>query len=599
MKEEVQLMEKIHLLGVAPYEGMSHLLNNLAAQRDDVEMTVLTGNLAEGVETVRRMAGRPIDAIISRGGTSEIIRKAFDIPVYDVTPSAYDILRTIRLAQEMGEPFAIVGYPTITRRAGTLCEIIQCQSDIHTIHSEEECENVLRQLREKGIRIVVGDTISVRSCKDFNLHGLLIISGMESVEETVDSVIETHRHYRAVAHRASLLAGALSAGPDAALIFSSDGQEVFRSASGVSDELAALLGERIDQVITHRTVKFTQRAEGRLYMIRGNCLVLDAKEYCSYTISPRPTAATTIDKHQIRFISHDSDLPGSHPLDFYIGSGDYAQQLRSTCDRYASIGTPVLLIGPPGTGKGRIAHYIYSQSDLRHSSLIWIDACDLSEKGWDFLLNSEESPLLDSGLTVFFRDLNRIDASHTHALLTYLRSTGASRRNKFLFSFDSEDPNSTAGELYHFLTDELHSVQLHTLPVSQRSQDIKALVGLCINTFNIQFGTQLIGLTQEAILVIQNHPWPRNIDQIVQFIQKLVAGSHSSYISRDEVLHLLSVDKKVSLSMASNSIDLSRSLNEINREIVRRVYLAEEMNQTRTAERLGISRSTVWRMLKE
>ena len=592
-------MEKIHLLGVAPYEGMSHLLNNLAAQRDDVEMTVLTGNLAEGVETVRRLAGRPIDAIISRGGTSEIIRKAFDIPVYDVTPSAYDILRTIRLAQEMGEPFAIVGYPTITKRAGTLCEIIQCQSDIHTIHSEEECESVLRQLREKGIRIVVGDTISVKYCKEFNLHGLLIISGMESVEETVDNVIETHRHYRAVAHRASLLADALSAGQDAVLIFSSDGQEIFRSASGVSDELAALLGERIAQVITQRSVKFTQRADGRFYMIRGNCLISDAKEYCSYTISPRPAAVTAVDKYRIRFISHDTELPGSHPLDFYIGSGDYAQQLRSTCDRYASISTPVLLIGPPGTGKGRIAHYIYSQSELRLSSLIWIDTSDLSEKGWDFLLNSEESPLLDSGLTVFFRDLNRMDASHTHALLTYLRNTGASRRNKFLFSFDSEDPKTAAGELYRFLTDELRCVQLHTLPVSQRAQDIKALVGLCINTFNIQFGTQVIGLTQEAILTIQNHPWPRNIDQIVQFIQKLVAGSHSSYISRDEVLHLLSIEKKVSLSTTSNPIDLSRSLNEINREIVHRVYLAEEMNQTRTAERLGISRSTVWRMLKE
>lgn len=592
-------MEKIHLLGVAPYEGMSHLLNNLAAQRDDVEMTVLTGNLAEGVETVRRLAERPIDAIISRGGTSEVIRKAFDIPVYDVTPSAYDILRTIRLAQEMGDPFAIVGYPTITKRAGTLCEIIQCHADIHTIHSEEECENVLRQLREKGIRIVVGDTISVKYCKDFNLHGLLIISGMESVEETIDNVIETHRHYRAVARRASLLAGVLSAGQDAVLVFSSDGQEVFRSAFGISDELAALLRQRIAQVITQRSVKFTQRADGRFYMIRGSCLVSDAKEYCSYTVSPRPAAATAADKYRIRFLSHAAELPGSHPLDFYIGSRDYAQQLRSTCDRYASIGTPVLLMGPRGTGKGRIAHYIYSRSELRHSSLVWIDASDLTEKGWDFLLDSEESPLLDSGLTIFFRDLNRLDASRAHVLLAYLRNTGAARRNKLLFSFDSEDPNTTAGELYRFLTDELRCVQLHTLPVSQRAQDIKALVGLCINTFNIQFGTQVIGLTQEAILTIQNHPWPRNIDQIVHFIQKLVAGSHSSYISRDEVLHLLSIEKKVSLSTASNPIDLSRSLNEINREIVHRVYLAEEMNQTRTAERLGISRSTVWRMLKE
>ena len=46
-------------------------------------------------------------------------------------------------------------------------------------------------------------------------------------------------------------------------------------------------------------------------------------------------------------------------------------------------------------------------------------------------------------------------------------------------------------------------------------------------------------------------------------------------------------------------LDLTRPLSEIERDIVRAVYREEGMNQTRTAERLNISRSTVWRILKD
>jgi transcriptional regulator with PAS, ATPase and Fis domain len=45
-------------------------------------------------------------------------------------------------------------------------------------------------------------------------------------------------------------------------------------------------------------------------------------------------------------------------------------------------------------------------------------------------------------------------------------------------------------------------------------------------------------------------------------------------------------------------INLNRTLDEITHDIVLRVFKEEKTNQTRTAKRLGISRSTLWRMLQ-
>ena len=592
-------MRKIHLLGIAPYEGLYHLMTNLAAQRQDVKLTVRMGNLDDALSLTPRPEDGQVDAIISRGGTSELLRKSVDIPVYDVAPSVYDILRTIRLAQEMGEPFAVVGFPSIARQARTICEIMKYGCEVRTIHSESDCGAVLRELRDKGIRVIVGDTISVQSCQNVDLHGLLIVTGLESVENAIESAVVMYRHFDAVARRAALLSEVLVTGRSKVLIFAPDGREVYRSAEDISAEQTEFLRGRIANVIVQQSVRLSERVGQNYYSIQGRRVVSTGEEYCIYAISSRPTTAAAIDKYRIRFLTAETDLPGSHPLEFYLGGGSYGERLRSACERYASADTPVLLLGPRGTGKGRIAHYIYSRSRYRHSSLVWIDVAELTEKGWDFLMDSDDSPLLDSGLTVFFRNVNQLDRDRSRVLLAYLRSAGSARTNRLLFSYDSESSETENDDLYFYLTEELRCAQLRTLPISERVQDLLPLIGLCINTFNVQFGTQLVGLSQGAVLAVQNHRWPHNIDQFVQFMSRLVAGSTSAYVSEEEARRLLTAEKKPESRAAAETLDLHRPLADIEREIVRSVYREEGMNQTRTAQRLGISRSTVWRMLRD
>ena len=101
------------------------------------------------------------------------------------------------------------------------------------------------------------------------------------------------------------------------------------------------------------------------------------------------------------------------------------------------------------------------------------------------------------------------------------------------------------------------------------------------------------------MLTLQNQTWPRNVDQLVQFVQNLVISSESSFISGEAVHRLLDMEKNTNPPLESCRIDLNRPLDEIIRQVVRTVYLSENMNQSHTAKHLGISRSTVWRLLKD
>lgn len=81
-------------------------------------------------------------------------------------------------------------------------------------------------------------------------------------------------------------------------------------------------------------------------------------------------------------------------------------------------------------------------------------------------------------------------------------------------------------------------------------------------------------------------------------MRSLVINAKSSYISEEQVETLLEWEKRKAPPIQERGIDLNRPLDEIVHDVVLRVYEAENMNQTHTAKRLGISRSTLWRMLK-
>ena len=224
---------------------------------------------------------------------------------------------------------------------------------------------------------------------------------------------------------------------------------------------------------------------------------------------------------------------------------------------------------------------------------------ELTEKGWDFLLNNEHSPLTDVGVTIYFKNLHHLQQEQAWQLLLYLRNSHAAKTSRLLFSYNTGSSEVLNNELYYFLTEEMHCMQLRTLPITARPQDIPFLMALYINAFNVQFGTRVIGLTKDAMLTLQNQSWPRNVDQLVQFVQNLVISSESSFVSDEAVHRLLDMEESAHPALETYSIDLNRPLDEIIRQVVRTVYLSENMNQSHTAKHLGISRSTVWRLLKD
>ena len=591
-------MKKPRFLCIAPYEGMYHLMTNIAAQRDDVELVIQSGNLDDGLKTALDNR-RGIDAVISRGGTADVLRgHMMDIPICDIVPSAYDILRTIRLAQGMDDDFAIVGYPSITHPAEKLCEIMQFSIPTVTIRSPQECREKLSALRDKGTRIIVGDMISTTCAQEYGMHGLLIVSGMESIESAINTAKDICLRHQMLDRHASLLRDLLVSDERDFAVYSPDVREVFTTLDPMPPELADAMRQHVSHVLARSTVKLSRRLGNEMFTVRGRLLASGGEEYAVFSISH---AASLLGGRQaIRYCDLSSGADSalsSNPLEYYLGSNAAAERLRAVCEQYAALDAPVLIEGDYGTGKDRFAQYIHSRSRLRHSPLVLVDIGRLTEKDWALLLEDDRSPLADTGSTIYLRHLDAVNRSFAPQLLDYLEGSHTLGANRFLISYAGDAGQYSRDPIYAYLSETVHALRLRLPPLSRRRDDIPTLVTLYINATNVRFGTRVIGLTREAMLLLQNFPWPHNIDQLVKCVQDLVVNTDSSYISEAQVRAVLERETTTP-SAAAEGIDLNRPLTEITRDIVLRVYELEGQNQTKTAQHLDISRSTLWRMLK-
>ena len=71
---------RIRILGIAPYEGMTALMSSLAEEYPQIDLTLFVGDMEQGVEIARDNFHSNYDVVISRGGTAQMLRRHLSLP---------------------------------------------------------------------------------------------------------------------------------------------------------------------------------------------------------------------------------------------------------------------------------------------------------------------------------------------------------------------------------------------------------------------------------------------------------------------------------------------------------------------------------------
>lgn len=593
-------MKTINILAIAPYEGMAETLSMLAKEREGICITIRTGNLLEGLEAARTLIARnEYDIIISRGGTAELLRKELNLLVIDVPLSVYDILRSIKMAENYAGKYAIAGFPGITNNAHILCDLLQLELDIFTFQNEEDVLPILQQLKARSYSLVICDMIGSLTAQTIGLNSIFIPSGSESLNTAIDDAVTIVNSSLNIHKQREILKSALTNDNESVLIFDPYNNIWFSNLTNSQSDarLSDMIQSSFSSFSKSKQQSFERQLDDCICHITKQSIHYEDENYTLLRITRKKMLFEENDK--TISIYNDYEETFSHPNTAF-NSSVFVGSVHTLVDKYAPSSFPVLITGEIGTGKEKAAALLYKYGPFHNRPYYVIDCNLLSERKWNTLLKNENSPLNNINTTIHMKDVGKLSNSELSKLYTYIEDTNLAKRNRLIFSLITPDTN--AENIKNYLTNRLSCLLLPIESLRNRSEDISSIATLYINQMNSLLGKQIVGLDAEAFKLIKNFHWPNNLDQFHRVLRELTVLTDTSYITADTVDMVLKQENEIPKftqpHSASPQLDLTQTLDKITCDIVRIVLSEENMNKEKTAKRLGISRSTLWRMLK-
>lgn len=276
-----------------------------------------------------------------------------------------------------------------------------------------------------------------------------------------------------------------------------------------------------------------------------------------------------------------------------VGKSAQAELLRKQAHRVAKHAMPILLIGEGGTGKHCYAHYLHSLGAHSEGKFIELTA-------ESFPTDSLKLKALAEGNCLYINNVTKLNEK-AQTLLLHMLENNKLKQCQLIFS-DSR-PLEESVESNNFseaLLYQINSITLLIPPLREHIDDIPELVHHFVDQQTIEQQLPYRHFTVAAQNRLRNYPWPGNVLELKNIVQRLLLLSDNDEIDDADIDQALQPSKEEQSSSTSINYDLP--LREA-REQFERIYLLYKLQQTegnvgKAAKLAGMERTHLYRKLR-
>lgn len=312
-----------------------------------------------------------------------------------------------------------------------------------------------------------------------------------------------------------------------------------------------------------------------------------------------------------RVTSLERELQKHQRFNEVIGESPAMQPVFRLLSDLAATDTSVLITGETGTGKELIAGALHRQSARRNGALVIVNCSALAEN----LLESElfghvrgaftgavrdkmgRFEAANSG-TVFLDEIGDISPAIQLKLLRVLQERTIERvGEQHPISVDVRVIAATHRDLRRMVAEgrfredlyyRLKVVELEVPPLRKRMEDLPLLMESFRNEFNQRFGKDIVGISEEALCLLQAYRWPGNVRELRHAIEHGYVVCHGPVITAEHLPAEIRGGGSPESGATSSKVErLSWALQQTGG------------NKAAAARRLGISRPTLYAWLQE
>ncbi|MDE2805927.1 MAG: sigma-54 dependent transcriptional regulator [Gemmatimonadota bacterium] len=280
--------------------------------------------------------------------------------------------------------------------------------------------------------------------------------------------------------------------------------------------------------------------------------------------------------------------------------------------RVAPSDANILITGEHGTGKEVVAGWLHASSARRLAPLVTVNMGGISEgvfeselfghvKGAFTDAKSDRAGFFElaHGGTLFLDEIANTSLPAQAKLLRVLEtgelqrvgSSDVIRVDVRLLSATnaSLDQAVAEGRFREDLLYRINTVEIPIPPLRDRPEDLPLLAAHFLKRDSVRYGRPGLGFTSDASRALVDHPWPGNVRELKHAVERAVLMSDDPEIG---------VEDLALRTLSGGTIPLEElKLGEVERLLIERAMDRHDGNVSRAAERLGLSRSALYRRL--
>jgi len=227
-----------------------------------------------------------------------------------------------------------------------------------------------------------------------------------------------------------------------------------------------------------------------------------------------------------------------------IGESNQVRQLRDQVSKAATAIDPLLLVGPPGSGREAVAYAVHAASH-RPGAFIFVSCPELHTPSHgahtttpsmlctDPMLSSKLE--LASGGTLFLESIHELPDDVRRSLAEVI-----GRQSAAIARGETPAPNVriVASTIRQAQPPQLTVPwrQIAVPALADRREDIPALADLFVGRAARQFGKTIDGISPESLKRLEAYAWPGNIRELRTVLERAVLVSRGTILEIDQEL---------------------------------------------------------------
>jgi len=309
-----------------------------------------------------------------------------------------------------------------------------------------------------------------------------------------------------------------------------------------------------------------------------------------------------------------------------VGESPAILKVLTTVARVCKTDASVLILGESGTGKEVIADAIHLNSKRHQKAMVKVNLGGISPslfesemfghvKGafTDAKQSREGRFSAANNSSIFLDELGELDKSSQVKLLRVLQdqnfqqvgsSTNSSVNVRVISATNQNLEEMVASD--SFREDLFYRINLITItlpPLRERSSDIPLLAKNHLTKISKLYGVEQASLSPAALQWLQQQPWPGNIRQLCQNIERVLLMSGKSYLELSDFTERESAHSKnieINDELPDNNANITFdnvTLEQMEKLMIERSLSAYQFNISKVADALGLSRASLYRRI--